>query len=49
MSVHRAGARESEGTKLAPLKGHFVEGQHSGFVIAYPHHLGEARQEVQKH
>ena len=36
-----------EGTKHAPVNDPFVEGQHSGCVIAYPHHLGVAPQEVQ--
>jgi hypothetical protein len=35
-----------EGTKHAPLSGHCIEGQHGRCVVAYPHHLGAARQEV---
>ena len=38
---------EQEGTKHAPLKDPCVEGQHDRCVVAYSHHLGAARQEVQ--
>jgi hypothetical protein len=34
-----------KGTEHAPLRGPRVEGQRG--VVAYPHHLGVARQEVQ--
>ena len=36
-----------EGTKHTPLWGPRVEGQCGGDDVAYPHHLGSARQEVQ--
>ena len=36
-----------EGTKHAPLRSPRVESQHGGCVVAYTHHLGAARQEVQ--
>ena len=36
-----------EGTKRTPLRGHRVESQHGGCVVACPHHQGVARQEVQ--
>ena len=36
-----------DGTKHSPLRGPCVEGQHGGCVVALPHHLGAARQEVQ--
>ena len=36
-----------EGTKYAPLRGPLVVGQRGGCVVAYPHYLGAARQEVQ--
>jgi hypothetical protein len=35
-----------EGTKHTHLRGHCVEDQH-GSCVAYPYHLGAARQEVQ--
>ncbi|CDQ60741.1 unnamed protein product [Oncorhynchus mykiss] len=37
--------RPLRGTTHAPLRGPSVEGQHGGCVVAYPHHLGVARQE----
>ena len=36
-----------EGTKHTPLWDPRVEDQHGGGDVAYPHHLGSARQEVQ--
>ena len=36
-----------EGTKHTPLRGPSVEDQHGRPVVAYPYHLGAARQEVQ--
>ena len=36
-----------EGAEHAPLWGHSVEGQRSGDVVSYFHHLGVARQNVQ--
>jgi hypothetical protein len=36
-----------EGTEHAPLTGPCVEDQHGRSVVAYPYHLGVARQEVQ--
>ena len=36
-----------EGTEHAPLRGPRVKGQRGGGVVAYPHHLGSACQEVQ--
>ena len=36
-----------EGTKHSPLRGPSVEDQHGRCVVAYPCHLGVARQEVQ--
>jgi hypothetical protein len=36
-----------EGTKHAPLRGPCVEDQCGRCVVAYPYHLGTARQEVQ--
>jgi hypothetical protein len=36
-----------EGTKHTPLRGPRVEGERGGCFVAYPHHLGEASQEVQ--
>ena len=36
-----------EETKYTPLRGPSVEDQRGGCVVAYPYHLGAARQEVQ--
>ena len=36
-----------EGTKYTPLRGPSVEDQRGRRVVAYPYHLGAARQEVQ--
>ena len=36
-----------EGTKHAPLRGPRFEDQCGRCVVAYPYHLGSARQEVQ--
>ena len=36
-----------ERAQTAPLWGPSVEDQRAGDVVAYPHHLGAARQEVQ--
>ena len=36
-----------ERAQNAPLWGPSVEDQRGGYVVAYPHHLGAARQEVQ--
>ena len=36
-----------EGAEHTPLWGPCVEGQHSGGVVSYLHHLGAAHQEVQ--
>ena len=36
-----------EGTKYAPLRDPRVEDQRGRCVVAYPYHLGAARQEVQ--
>jgi hypothetical protein len=36
-----------EGTNYTPLMGLSVEDQHGRRVVAYPYHLGVARQEVQ--
>ena len=36
-----------EGTEPAPLRGPGVEDQRGRRVVAYPYHLGAARQEVQ--
>jgi hypothetical protein len=33
------------GEEYTPLTGPRVQGQHGGCVVAYPHHLGAARQE----
>jgi hypothetical protein len=35
-----------EGTKHSPIKGPLIEGHRGECVVAYPHHLGVARQEV---
>ena len=35
-----------EGTEHAPLRGPGVEDQRGSCVVAYPYHLGAARQEV---
>ena len=36
-----------ERTKHTPLRGHRFDSQSGGRVVAYPHRLGVARQEVQ--
>ena len=35
-----------KGTKHTPLRGSCSDGQLGGWIVAYPHHLGAARQEV---
>jgi hypothetical protein len=37
------------GIEHDPLRGPHVEDQRGGCVVAYPYHLGAARQEVQDH